>query len=302
VNGARRRAASSARPKLLAVDLDGTLLDSKTGLPHPSDLAALRALDASGVAVSIVTGRLYSGTRPSAEAIGLRGPVACVDGSHIVAALDHATLVHHAVRGETAIAVRDAIVASGAVAFVFARDAITHDARGAEYVSYVALWSSYIRVASSIADHPLWQDEDGVTAVVAVGSQGEVANAVATLEKTCGDAVQVASFALRRMPGRWGMIVRAARGTKGSALTWLATHHGFDIAETVCVGDWYNDAPMLAIAGRSFAMAQAPDEVKRLATDLLVESAETGGGIARVVRDVFGVEAHGGIAEDGRER
>ncbi len=302
MNGARRRVASGAQPKLLAVDLDGTLLDAKTGAPHASDLAALRALDASGVAVSIVTGRLYSGTRPTAAAIGLRGPVACVDGSHIVAAHDHATLVHHAIQGETALAVRDAIMASGAVAFVFARDAITHDAKGAEYVAYVALWSSDIRIATSIAEHPLWHDADGVTAVVAVGTGDQIATAVSGIEKTCGDAVQVASFPLRRMPGRWGMIVRAARGTKGSALAWLATHHGFEIAETVCVGDWYNDAPMLAIAGRSFAMAQAPDDVKRLATDVLVESSENGGGIARVVRDVFGVVADEAVAEGGRAR
>ena len=302
MNGERRRVATSARPKLLAVDLDGTLLDAKTGAPHASDLAALRALAQSGVVVSIVTGRLYSGTRAASEAIGLRGPVACVDGSHIVAAHDHSTLVHHAVHGATAVAVRDAIAASGAVSFVFARDAITHDARGAEYVAYVSTWSSDIRLVSSIAEHPVWRDEDGLTAVVAVGTREEIGAAVVAIEKACGDAVQVAAFALRRSPGRWGMITRAASGTKGSALAWLATHHGFELAETVCVGDWYNDAPMLSVAGRSFAMAQAPDEVKRVATDVLVESGETGGGVARVVRDVFGVVAETPVAEDATAR
>jgi hypothetical protein len=36
-------------------------------------------------------------------------------------------------------------------------------------------------------------------------------------------------------------------------------------------------------------MGQAPDEVKRAATDVLPETSETGGGIARVIREVFGV-------------
>jgi hydroxymethylpyrimidine pyrophosphatase-like HAD family hydrolase len=44
------------------------------------------------------------------------------------------------------------------------------------------------------------------------------------------------------------------------------------------------------VAGRSFAMGQAPDEVKKIATDVLEENVDTGGGIARVVRDVFGVK------------
>ena len=69
--------------KLCAVDLDGTLLDPN-GAAHDKDLRALKALMSEGLHVTIVTGRLYSGTRPTAEALGIRGPVACVDGSHIV--------------------------------------------------------------------------------------------------------------------------------------------------------------------------------------------------------------------------
>ena len=36
-------------------------------------------------------------------------------------------------------------------------------------------------------------------------------------------------------------------------------------------------------------MGQAPEELKVAATDILEENGETGGGIARVVRDLFGV-------------
>jgi hydroxymethylpyrimidine pyrophosphatase-like HAD family hydrolase len=37
-------------------------------------------------------------------------------------------------------------------------------------------------------------------------------------------------------------------------------------------------------------MGQAPPEVKRAATEVLDETVETGGGIARVVEEVFGVK------------
>jgi len=47
------------RPKLLCIDLDGTLLDP-SGDPHDADVRAIHAALASGVHVSIVTGRLYS--------------------------------------------------------------------------------------------------------------------------------------------------------------------------------------------------------------------------------------------------
>jgi len=41
---------------------------------------------------------------------------------------------------------------------------------------------------------------------------------------------------------------------------------------------------MLRRAGRSFAMAQAPQEVKAAATDILKASAQTGGGLAEAAQ------------------
>ena len=66
---------------------------------------------------------------------------------------------------------------------------------------------------------------------------------------------------------------------------------GVALADTVCVGDWVNDVPMFEVAGRSFAMGQAPDEVKSKATDVLSETTEQGGGVARAVAEAFGITA-----------
>src|SRR5438552_556167 len=79
-----------------------------------------RALGRTGVPVSILTGRLYSGTRPSAEEIGVRGPVGCADGSHVVNVADHATLQHHGLRGEHAAKLRDSLERNGPAVFLFA--------------------------------------------------------------------------------------------------------------------------------------------------------------------------------------
>src|SRR6516164_5664769 len=116
-------AEGPTRPKLLAVDLDGTLLDTR-GAPHEADVRAIRAAISAGVRVSIVTGRLYSGTRAFVERLGLRGAVACADGSHLVHARDHATLMHHGMRGQAAELLRRAVAHAKLATFVFARDAI----------------------------------------------------------------------------------------------------------------------------------------------------------------------------------
>jgi Cof subfamily protein (haloacid dehalogenase superfamily) len=278
-----------AKPRLIAVDLDGTLLDGN-GLPHQTDLKALRALNAVGVPVTIITGRLYSGTRATAMALGLTGPVACVDGSHMVSASTHTTLMHHGIRGDDAIRLRDALAKNGPATFVFARDAIIHDEAGEPFLSYVVTWSNEVERTERVALHEAWEEEDGITAVVALGTVQQIAGAVEAIQLHIGDAAQVAMFPIRRAGGSWGLVVRGAGGTKGSALEWIANHYQVAMNETVAIGDWLNDVPMLKAAGRSYAMGQAPDEVKKSATHVLAETSETGGGIARVVDELFGVK------------
>jgi len=276
------------KPALLAVDLDGTLLDPH-GQPHAKDVRALRALSKAGIPVSILTGRLYSGTRAMVEALDIAGPVGCVDGSHVVDAATHTTVFHHGIRGRHALALRDGMAASGSATFLFARDTVVHDAAGDPYLGYVSTWSTDLRRAARVADHELWDAEDGVTAVVGVGTSKQIGRAVEAIHASLTDVAQVAMFPLRRVRESWGMVVRAVGGTKGTALEWLAKHHGISVEQTVCVGDWLNDLTMFQVAGRSFAMGQAPDEVKRAATHVLTETNEVGGGIAKVVERVFGL-------------
>jgi HAD superfamily hydrolase (TIGR01484 family) len=277
-------------PKLLAVDLDGTLLDP-SGRPHAEDVRAIRAALAAGVRVTIVTGRLYSGSRATVETLGLESAVACADGSHLVLARDHSTLLHVGVCGQNARTLRGAFARTTVATFVFARDAIGHDSAGAPFLEYVATWSRDVRVAADVYAHELWEAEQGVTAVVALGDEEEVRAVVATLERELAGTVLAAAFPMRRgaHTGQWATIVRAAGATKGTAIRWIATQEEVALEETVCVGDWINDVPMFEAAGRSFVMGQAPDEVKAKATDVLPVTSEEGGGVALAVREAFGI-------------
>ena len=280
---------------LLAVDLDGTLLDPG-GEPHARDVAALRAAMAEGVRVTIITGRLYSGSRRFVRQLDLAGAVGCADGSHLVRAEDDATLVHAAVRGSHAGTLRDTFARHGAATFVFARDAIGHDPAGTPYVDYVATWSRDIRVTHDVFGHELWTLAEGVTAVVAVGTHDQIHGIAGDLQRDMNGRVTSATFPMRRgvHAGSWAMIVRAAGSTKGTALRWIAHHEGVALSDTVCVGDWINDVPMFEVAGRSFAMGQAPDELKSKATHTLERSSEQGGGVAEAIERAYGIRVGSG--------
>jgi hydroxymethylpyrimidine pyrophosphatase-like HAD family hydrolase len=277
--------------KLLALDLDGTLLDD-AGDANDEDVSAIKKLKARGIKVTILTGRLVSGARPSADLLGIDGPVGCADGSHVVQVKGSKTLLHHGIRGRAADRLRDSLDRNELVAFLFAEDAIVHDERGADYLPYVRTWSTDLRYVHRVTEHALWDSKLGMTAVVALGREANIGRTVADIQRDETEAMQVAMFPFRRDPDKsrehWGMVARAAGGTKGTALAWMAAHHGIDLSETVCVGDWLNDLPMLSTAGRSFAMGQAPDEVKKAATDVLSRTIQMGGGIAEAIELAFG--------------
>lgn len=245
----------------------------------------------AGVHVSLITGRLYSGTRPTCERIGVRGAVGCADGSHLVHARNHETLLHLGMPEEHALAIREVLARVGATTFVFAEDAIGHDASGIPFVGYVSTWSNDIRIVRDVFQHELWHSPLGVTAVIAVGARERIALGANDLATKLMASLFVVTFPVRRGPhsDTWAMLVRASGGTKGTALRWIADHAGVALSDTVCVGDWVNDIPMFEVAGRSFAMGQAPDEVKSKASDVLAETAETGGGVERAVHEAFGI-------------
>ena len=287
----RKRERGGSPYKLLAIDLDGTLLD-REGQAKDVDVQAIKKLKARGINVTILTGRLFSGTRPSAELLGIDGPVGCADGSHVVQVRGQKTLLHRGIRGRAADRLRESLDRNDLVAFLFAEDAIVHDERGADYLPYVRTWSTDLRYAHRVTEHALWDSREGMTAVVALGREANIGRTVADIQRDETEAMQVAMFPFHRHVDKsrehWGLVARAAGGTKGTALAWMAAHYGITVEETVCVGDWLNDLPMLRGGGRSFAMGQAPDEVKKAATDVLECGIDTGGGIAEAIERAFG--------------
>ena len=278
-SGHRGSATPRGPFKLFATDLDGTLLD-RNGHIHEVDRRAIAELARRGVIVTILTGRMYSGTRDVARALSLDGPVGCLDGSSIVAVRDDRHLLSHALCVEAGRVLQAALAGSGRAVFVLGGDQIIHDAHGAPFAQYLRGWTSRISHVEDVSAAAHWNGESGVAGVIAVGTKDEIEALVATLS-TATDLLASVAFPVQvDEPGHWAMMARAAGATKGSALEWIAAHHGIEMREVVCVGDWLNDVPMFKVAGRSFVMGHASDEVKVHATEHLRADVTTGGGIA----------------------
>src|SRR5271170_787789 len=77
--------------RLLALDIDGTLVNSEHELTEPTRQAVLRAKQA-GLEVVLATGRRYSRTLPLVEPLGLHLPLITASGALIKDPVGHTTL------------------------------------------------------------------------------------------------------------------------------------------------------------------------------------------------------------------
>jgi len=269
------------RYRLLALDLDGTLLRSDQRVDE-RDVAAIAELQAAGVTVTIVTGRLHSGSTGAASACAIEGAIACCEGSHLVELASGKTLAHHGMTADVAAIVRGAFVDHDLTSFVFDSDGIHHDQAGAPYAPYITTWSPNLRVVEQDA---AWQTTP--LGAVAVGDEAAITAAHAVLRGHAHQLFSV-SFGVSMVPGKHALLVRTAGPTKGTALAELCQLAGCTLADAVAVGDWVNDVPMFEVAGRSFAMGSSPEAVRAKATDVLARTAGSGGGIAEAVRLAWG--------------
>jgi hydroxymethylpyrimidine pyrophosphatase-like HAD family hydrolase len=163
---------------------------------------------------------------------------------------------------------------------VFSGDRVIHDARGDRFLNYLSTWSDVRHRVVDVHVPAAWESERNVAALVLMGDEDTILGMDRALDGVPG--LQDIVFEVRRedLAGTWGMVVRASGVDKGTAVAWLAEHYGIGLEDVVAVGDWLNDVPMLQRAGQSFAMAQAPDEVKAAAKQVLLADIWAGGGIA----------------------
>lgn len=224
---------------------------------------------------------MYSGTRAVAAELGVLEPLGCIDGSHIVDAATGRELATAPLAVERIHALFGAVEQHGPAAFVFSSDRVYFDDEGSDYLPYVTTWTDQTEQLGSVLESAHWDVSRPIAALVALGERAQVEGVHEVIQAQHEQHLQSVYFPLQResFAGVWGLIVRAARVDKGTAIEWLATHYGISVDEMVTVGDWFNDVPMLERAGASFAMAQAPDEVKAAAKHVLSKDIWAGGGV-----------------------
>jgi Cof subfamily protein (haloacid dehalogenase superfamily) len=264
------------RYRMLALDLDGTLLDPAGELRPAAREAVARALRA-GLRVVLCTGRRYRTALPVAEALGLAGPLVVHNGALVKQAATGATVEASYLPEPLVPQILAALLPHGPpLVYVDGwpeTDIVTEtrSPRSAHQLEYL----------EDHADHTHFVED---LAAVAHGDviMMSVMTDAAMLSQLRADALRSLGSRVRthelENKGYGGHILEfLALGTgKWAAARRLAEAEGIAPEEIAAVGDDLNDLDLIRDAGLGIAMGNAAPAV-RAAADLVVASNERDG-------------------------
>ena len=283
---------------LIAIDIDGTLLNSQGTLPSRNRCAVTDALTA-GLGVVLVTGRAFHHARPVAEALS-PNVVLIVSNGALTKHADGTTLASRLVPRETALAIVTAIRPRHyGMAAIFDRD----DAR--QYVYDGIDWTHpqrhwyYERNRAFITrveplESALTEDPAQVAFTGSVDEMRALATDLGQLPVSREVTITLTEYADRD----FSLLDIIARGwSKGAALAaWVRRLH-LNAANVMAVGDNLNDREMLEYVGFPIVMGNAVDPLKSLGWPVTATHDECG--LAEVIN---GALATSGVTKTGIAR
>jgi Cof subfamily protein (haloacid dehalogenase superfamily) len=256
--------ADHVRPRVVASDLDGTIVRSD-GTLSARTVAAIAAVEAAGASFVMVTGRPVRWMRQIAEDTGHRGLAVCANGAVLYDLHTEQVVRSWLLAPEAAGSVVEALrqVLPG-IAF-----AVERLERGFGHEpAYRPRWDPGERVARAPVEQLLSPD------VVKLLARHETLSAD---ELLAAARAAVPDGAELTHSSQDGLVEISAVGvSKASGLAAVCAERGVAPAEVVAFGDMPNDVPMLSWAGRAVAVANAHPEVLAVADEVCPSNDDDG--------------------------
>jgi Cof subfamily protein (haloacid dehalogenase superfamily) len=269
----------SQRPKLIATDLDGTIVSHKGVITQRTIDAFTRAQD-MGVHVFFVTGRPPRWMGEIREAFGF-GEAICCNGAMLY------DLMNDTVLEEWKISVEDQleVVRRMRIAMPEMSFAVESNDHYHREIAYVPKWDVGL-------------DNVGTTKIEDVINHPalKILGRCSNHEFTSDEMVEVAHRELQDLvtvthsTSRDSLIeISALNISKGSTLAMMAGRLGLTAADCVSFGDNPNDFSMLQWAGRSYAMSDGHPAAPTFAT--AVAEPCTDDGVAKIIEQLLDLPA-----------
>ena len=251
--------------RALAIDLDGTLLSPGETVSERNQ-RAIGAARAAGLEIILATAGWYQRAERVAGPLGLLGPAITCSGAEVRRLADGADLMD--VRLDVGFAARlyQILDTQRCIAWVALDDMVLMKIEGNPDPALLTPEIRHVGSLAAAADVPprmILVQGSAVTKAILADLSAEWGARVRFISSLSGYAKSI-------------LTLTAVGADKGVALTVACRDLGLDPAEVAAIGDADNDIEMFRVAGGSFAMGQASDEVKAAAKAVTASNEEDG--------------------------
>jgi Cof subfamily protein (haloacid dehalogenase superfamily) len=256
--------------RLVAIDMDGTLLPSIAQKITGRNAQALRSAQDAGITVAIATGRRTAYTAPLLEGLGLRAdmPLITSNGA-VIRTLAGEPVDRCQMEAQVARGLCGLLRPFGALVFTFDRpgrgELVLEDMDQAH--GRIALWIEANRNAIEVVkplEDAFNEGEDPIQGMLTGGIEKMRQAERALKASPWSDACEcVRTEYLARDLSILDLLGKGV--SKGHALERLAAHLGVERKETMAIGDNWNDVDMLEWAGQAILMGNAAAELRTMA-------------------------------------
>ncbi|BAB04565.1 Cof-type HAD-IIB family hydrolase [Halalkalibacterium halodurans] len=273
--------------KLIAIDLDGTLLNEKSTISEENTESLQRAQEA-GMEVVIATGRAYFDVIDLLKPTGMHPWVIGANGATIHDPTGR-RLLSIPLEHKQAIEILHWLEGKHFYYEVFSDEAIFTPQNGRELLA--------IEMDRLVSANP--QTDLGTLSQAAAKQFSQTGFSYVSSYRDLLDTevniynILAFSFDDQKLAKGWDRfkqtdnvtLVTSAEhnfelehplASKGNALTWLAKHLHIPLEHTVAIGDSMNDYSMITIAGYSIAMGNARAEIKQISHEVTLSNYEHG--------------------------
>ncbi len=268
--------------KLLALDLDGTVLNSKHKI-SPQLSGAIKQIS-KHTHVVIVTGRHHVAAAPYYQELGLDTPIICCNGTYLYDYAKDRVVQENSIAKHSALEFIELSKAHDLKMVMYVRDAMLYSRqKPIAYMDALTQWAQSFPVDKqpNIRKVDSFYDELSSTDyvwkfVVEGGNIEEFSNI---------------DFIKTNFNGERSWVDRvdfsASGNSKGNALTQYVNELGISLDECVAVGDNHNDISMLKIAGLGIAMQNADQTVKENAVMVTEKSHDDETSLSELLERLF---------------
>lgn len=258
------------RPRLIAVDMDGTILNDASEISVRTK-NAIRSAISSGIAVSVATGRMYPSALPVIREIGIRSPSVFYNGALVRDPVSGDTICERGLGKELTAEILSFFREQGWYLQIYSDDRLyvtdSSDPRSKFY-------ENISKIAPVSLGEKFWNLDVDSTKLLGISlDEGDFRRMAEMTESRFGSRIYTATS--------WGAFVEIAHPevNKANGMAVVAEKLGVRREDVLAIGDAGNDREMLKWAGHGVAMGNAPDRVKEVADEIAPDNENDGAAV-----------------------